>query len=369
MGEVTDEFSPSRLVFARARAGLSRVKLAKLAGISDRMLAYYEEGTYSPPCDVARELAFALNVPETFFAGDDIASIPMRAASFRAMSKMSAGRRDAALSSGALAVELNRWLEAHLNLPTPNVPAYERAAEDPAGAAQRLRFEWELGYAPLPNVLHLLEAHGVRVFCLPEHLVDIDAFSFRMSGTSIVVVNTRKSGERGRFDLAHELGHLVLHSDYDLPRGRERELEANRFAAAFLMPEQDVLAAGLRNAGVEAVVSAKHRWGVAAMALTHRLHELGITSDWTYTATCRRLSQMGYRSSEPGGRDRERSQLLEKALSVLRQRDIKIADVATDLRLHPSTIRELLFGLVLTAVDGGAETTAAQTRLRLLPDA
>ena len=60
------------------------------------------------------------------------------------------------------------------------------------------------------------------------------------------------------------------------------------------MPEEEVLAAGLRNAGVEHVLKAKKRWGVAAMALTYRLHELGVTTDWTYTSTCRRLAQMGY---------------------------------------------------------------------------
>lgn len=350
------EFTPSRLVFARSRAGLSRVKLAKLTGISDRTLAYYEEGAYAPPPEAWARLAVAVDVPPSFFSATDIDTVPVEAASFRALSKMSARRRDAALSSGALAIELNRWLERHLRLPTSDVPKYERAAADPAAAAQRLRFEWELGYAPIPNMTHLLEAHGVRIFCLPHDLTDVDAFSFRWHDSPIVLVNTRKSAERGRFDLAHELGHLVLHSDYDLPRGREREFEANRFAAGLLMPEEDVLAAGLRNTGVETVVRAKIRWGVAAIALAHRLHELGITTDWTYSATCRRLSQAGYRSSEPGGAEREQSQLLEKALAVLRERGIRIGDVARELHLHSATLHELLFGLVLTPIEGDAHT-------------
>jgi Zn-dependent peptidase ImmA (M78 family) len=168
------------------------------------------------------------------------------------------------------------------------------------------------------------------------------------------VLNTCKNAERGRFDVAHELGHLVIHSDYDLPRGREREFEANRFAAAFLMPEEDVLACRLRNAGPEQVIAAKRRWGVAAMALTHRLHELGLTTDWTYTATCRRLSQLGYRSSEPDGDVRETSKLLEKAFLVLREGGLRLPEVARELHLHTATLRELLFGLVLTSVDGGA---------------
>lgn len=362
-------FSPARLAFARSRAGLSRVRLAKAAGISSRMLAYYEDGIHEPPADVLQRLADASEVPPEFFFAPDLRSIPVEAASFRAVSKMSAGRRDAALSSGALAIELNTWLEDHLRLPPPDVPRYERAYADPTSAAQRLRFEWDLGYAPVPNMTHLLESHGVRIFCLSESLVDIDAFSFWHSRTPMALINTRKSAERSRFDLAHELAHLVIHSDYDLPRGRERELEANRFAAAFLMPEDDVLASGLRNAGPEAVLQARARWGVAAMALTHRLHELGITTDWTYTATCRRLSQLGFRSAEPGGRTRETSQLLEKSLAVLRGRGVRLRDVADELSLHVETLQQLLFGLVLTPVDGTAELNSKPAgRLRVVTD-
>lgn len=364
------DFTASRLAFARAKAGMTRTALAKEVGATPRVLAYYEEESRAPSADMLKRLAAALDVPVDFFSAPDLEEIPTDAASFRALTKMSAGRRDAALASGGLAIQLNDWLEARLNLPAADVPRYERAAGDPAGAAQRLRFEWELGYRRIDNVVHLLEAHGIRVFSLPEHLTDVDAFSFWWRGTPVVLLNTRKSAERGRFDAAHELGHLVIHSDYDLPRGRDRELEANRFAAAFLMPEEDVLASGLRNAGPDRVISAKKRWGVAAMALAHRLHELGLTTDWTYASTCRRLSQLGYRSSEPDGGVRETSKLLEKSFGLLRQRGIGIPEVARELRLHPATLRELLFGLTLTAVRGGGMAEGVATgpppRLQLL---
>ncbi len=65
-------------------------------------------------------------------------------------------------------------------------------------------------------------------------------------------LSTDKSGERGRFDAAHELGHLVLHGEHEDPRREDEisqrpcaEAEANRFAAAFLMPRSSVLARGL----------------------------------------------------------------------------------------------------------------------------
>lgn len=359
---MSSSFTPERLIFARNREGLTQTRLADLADVSPRSIAHYEGGDHVPSEDVVARLAKTLKVPVSFFGAPPLDVIEPEAASFRALSKMSALKRNAALTSGALAMQLNEWLEERLRLPTTDVPSYERGARDPESSARRVRNEWELGFAKIPNVVHLVEAHGARVFSLPEHLVDIDAFSFWWKNTPYILLNTRKSTERGRFDAAHELGHLVMHGDYDLPRGREREHEANRFAAAFLMPEEGVLASGLRNAGVERVLESKERWGVSATALAHRLHELGLTSDWTYHSTLRRLSQLGYRSGEPdeGGGPRERSQALEKAFALLKQRGLRQPDVARELHVHPETLRALLFGLVLTPMDGEAASVSGR---------
>lgn len=364
---MTGTFTPERLLFARNREGLTQTRLAKLADVSPRSIAHYESGDHVPGPEVVERFAAALNVPVSFFAAAPLEVIEPEAASFRALSKMGAAKRDAALTSGALAMSLSAWLEERLRLPAPAVPRYERGALDPESSARRLRNEWELGFAKVSNVVHLLEAHGVRVFSLPEHLADVDAFSFWWKGTPFVLLNTRKSAVRGRFDAAHELGHLVMHADHDMPRGRERELEANRFAAGFLMPEEDVLASGLRNGGVEAILAAKGRWGVSAAALAHRLHELGMTSDWTYHSTFRRLSQLGYRSGEPddeGQVPRERSQALEKAFGLLKERGIRQTDVARELHVHPETLRSLLFGLVLTPMSGRSESVGGRAQLR-----
>lgn len=366
---MTGNFTPERLSFARNRVGLTRSRLARDAGVSPRSVANYEDGTSSPGPGTVEALAKALDVPPAFFYGPPPVDVTVGAVSFRALTKMSAIRRDSALASGSLAIELNGWLEQRLHMPAPDVPTYETSASDPVNAAQRLRYAWDMGFAKIPNMVHLLEARGVRVFSLPEHLIEVDAFSFWWRGVPYVILNPHKSAERGRFDAAHELGHLVMHSEYDLPRGREREFEANRFAAAFLMPEQDVLSRRLRNAGPARVLEEKARWGVAAMALTHRLHELGLTSDWVYATTCRRLSQMGYRRGEPDtvGAPRETSLVLEKAFAALRERGIGHVDVAGELRVHPSTLRDLIFGLVMTQVDGGGATSpGGQPRLHLV---
>jgi Zn-dependent peptidase ImmA (M78 family) len=171
-------------------------------------------------------------------------------------------------------------------------------------------------------------------------------------GTPYLFLNVRKSAEPGRFDAAHELGHLILQGEEQSPHGPEAEREANRFAAAFLMPRDSVLARVPLNASIQHVVQAKRVWKVAAMALAHRLHEIGLSTDWHYRSICYELGKRGYRSKELYGIPRETSQVLDKVFRALRSEGITATSIARDLHVNSELLSELVFGLVVTTVDG-----------------
>ncbi|WP_328866459.1 ImmA/IrrE family metallo-endopeptidase [Streptomyces sp. NBC_00304] len=211
-------------------------------------------------------------------------------------------------------------------------------------------------------MVHLLEAHGVRVFSLSRDCPEVDAFSFWDRGVPFVLLGTEKTAERGRFDAAHELGHLVLHGEEQVPHGPEAEGEAHRFAAALLMPAADVLAHTPRNPSTNWILQAKRRWKVAAMALAHRLHELGLTTEWQYRTHCVDLGRLGYRKAEPqSGLARETSQVLGKVFAALRAEGTPQADVARDLQLRAADLSDLIFGLVVTAQNGGRSPLGSGT--------
>jgi Zn-dependent peptidase ImmA (M78 family)/transcriptional regulator with XRE-family HTH domain len=361
-------FTPSRLRHARERRGLTKTTLAREAGISLRSLKEYELGDRPPGPAAVAALAKTLNVPEEFLAADDLDALPVGAASFRALSKTSASRRDMALAVGRAVIEVDVWISQHFELPSADVPTLEVGHDDPENAARVVRERWGMGEAPVTNMVHALEAHGVRVFSLPEEIAEVDGFSLWWGGTPYVLLNPRKSGERGRFDAAHELGHLVMHAQHDLPAGRERETAANRFAAAFLMPRSSVLSAGLQHATVDRILSGRSYWKVAAVALTHRLRELGLLTEWEYTNRIVTLSRLGYRSGEPGGVPRETSLLLAKVLHALRQERLGAAGLAQRLRMSPEDLNAYLFGLTPTVLGGaGAGGTSNAPRLTVLP--
>lgn len=312
----------------------------------------WEAGDVEPLPANLDALAVALEVPVTFFSEPDLDFVPLEAVSFRALSKMTARQRDSATAAGAIAVGLSRWIDNRFRLPVPDVPTLE--GYDPERAAAVVRERWGLGQTPISNLVHVLEAHGVRVFSLASDVASVDAYSFKMEGVPYIFLNTLKTGERRRFDAAHELGHLVLHCGDEIPHGKAAEQEAQAFAAALLMPRSSVLAAGLRNASLDRILTAKRQWKIAAMALTHRLHELDLMTEWGYRDACVRLSQMGYRSGEPRGAIvPETSQVLAKVFKALRDQGVGPADVAEHLHLTHDELNRHVFGLVPLAVDGG----------------
>lgn len=350
-------FTPERLVLARRRRRMTLSMLSTASDVSPQSLTAYENGRKNPSEETLSSLAKALHFPASFFAAPPAPEMPVGAVSFRAPTRMSAAERESALSSGSIAADFNLWLEDRFRLPKANVPACPDLT--PEEAASHVRAFWGLGEATAPHMVHLLEANGVRVFSLPRDCRDIDAFSIMRSGTPYVFLNTSKTGERGRFDVAHELGHLVLHSEHRTPCGRASEPEANAFASEFLMPRAGVLAQQLHNASVERILSAKRKWGVSAMALAYRLRTLGLLSDWRFHQAVKHLASMGYRKDEPGSTlVRESSKLLAKVFEVLRDRGDTVADISAAVNIYPDDLNEYVFGLVPISLAGGGERSA-----------
>nr|WP_315239982.1 XRE family transcriptional regulator [uncultured Albidiferax sp.] len=354
------EFNPNRMSLARRRRGLTKTKLAELIGVEVRSITGYESSEFKPEKDRLQQLADQLHFPVQFFLGDDIQEITPDVVSFRSMSKMTAGQRDSALGAGAVALMLNQWIEQRFELPEANLPDLSQEPS-PAAAAVALRRIWGLGELPIKNMVHLLEARGVRVFSLSLDTAHVDAYSMWHSSTPYVFLNTMKSCERSRFDAAHELGHLVLHRHAG-PKVRAAEREANQFASAFLMPEGSVLAQAPVMPTVDLLVKHKVSWTVSVAALAYRLKDLCLVNEWHYRMLCIEIAQRGYQKSEPNEAPRETSQVFQKVFAALREDGLTRSDIAAALAVHVNDLDELVFGLVLTVLQGDARGSTQPRR-------
>jgi Zn-dependent peptidase ImmA (M78 family) len=244
-----------------------------------------------------------------------------------------------------MTMEFADWLHEKYSIPNPTIAGFNGA--DPETTAEILRAGWHLGDRPITNLLHALEANGVRVFSITADTREVDAFSFWRDGIPYIFLSTSKTAERQRFDLAHELGHLVMHAEFDaVPQGREREAEANSFASALLMPADGVMSQGMRGASVPRILQCKTYWKVSAMALANRLHQLRLLSDWQYRSTCIELAQAGYRTSEPDSSlVPETSQILRKVFFGTKSSRVT-QEVLRDLNLTRNELQSHMEGLV-----------------------
>jgi Zn-dependent peptidase ImmA (M78 family)/DNA-binding XRE family transcriptional regulator len=336
--------NPERVELVRRRLGLTKIGFAKILGVDRKTLQRFEDGGEMSDAVIAR-LCDVSSYPKEFFEKSDFEYPNPDGVSFRSLRSLTAAARDGALAAGALAFEVDDWIKDRFDLPDHSLPRANNTS--PEAAAASLRSYWGIGNRPIGNMINMLESHGVRVFSLVEETRHLDAYSFWRNERPYVFLNTLKTAEHGRFDAAHELGHLVMHR-HSGSGHKSAEDEAHAFASEFLMPRADLLAHIPVVREFDDLIKAKKRWRVSVAALNYALHKLGVISDWRYRGFCIELNRLG-RSNEPEGIEPETSQVWIKILSALWREGTTLSHVAKNLSIPERELSNLLFGIAAPA--------------------
>jgi Zn-dependent peptidase ImmA (M78 family)/transcriptional regulator with XRE-family HTH domain len=325
-------FDGARLRLARHLAGLRKSELAARMDKSPTAVAAWESGAKRPTAATVGQLALSLSVEPGFFAvrPDDVAAVSTTP-HFRSLRSTSQLARDQAFAYGQLAVDIATSLERHVQLPEPGIPSFPVAVDDRTGdgpeqAAQLIREQWDMGAGPAGYLVRLLENHGVLVVFSPLQTASVDAYSFDSRLRPVVILNPiKRDYYRQRFDVAHELGHLVMHSDAE-PGGKIVEEQAHRFAAELLMPADEIydrLPTAMGGSAWRTFAQLKEQWGVSIQALLYRARWLGVLSEVSYRNAMATISARGWRRNEPGLINTlEQASLLPRAVELLAQEGI-----------------------------------------------
>lgn len=329
-------FDGGRLTLARHLAGLRKSDLAVKVEKSATAVAAWESGAKRPTATTVARLALSLGVEPGYFSvrPDNVAALSATP-HFRSLRSTTQVARDQAFAYGQVAVDIAQTLERHVefpdcDVPTCPVPIDDATGDGPEHAAGLVREQWELGCGPVGHLVRLVENRGILVVFSPPQTATVDAYSFDSRLRPVIVLNPIKHDYyRQRFDVAHELGHLIMHGDAE-PGGRIVEQQAHRFASELLMPAneiRDVLPV-IMGANVWATLGKlKERWGVSMQALLFRARRLGRLGDVSYRNAMTTVSARGWRRDEPGLVNTiEQPSLLPKAVELL-------ADVGIDERL------------------------------------
>lgn len=209
----------NKLKVARQAAGLSLRALADAMNgvVSAQAIGKYERNEDMPGSKALIALAKALGVSEEFLLSED--QLSLEGVDFRKKLGTSS-KEEAAVQARAIHM-LERYLviEDLLHLRSveweqPRSAPYPvsdiRDAED---AARSVRDDWGLGNDPIPQLAELLEERGIKV--LSMDLNDVDGLAARVrrkdrDAARVIVIKRGTWSERKRFNLAHELGHMVI---------------------------------------------------------------------------------------------------------------------------------------------------------------
>ncbi|MEZ7279747.1 ImmA/IrrE family metallo-endopeptidase [Pseudoalteromonas sp. 68 DY56-GL68] len=165
-----------------------------------------------------------------------------------------------------------------------------------------MRNEWGLGLNPIHDMIDTLESKGVMIICTDvETSKKFDGLAGNINGLPVVVISSAQSGDRQRFTLAHELGHLVLHNR--LSENLDEEKACNYFAGAFLLPSTSLIQhLGKSRTQLEAqeLYMLKHEYGISMLASLYRALQSGVISPQTQKNMFIWFGKQGWRTQEPG---------------------------------------------------------------------
>jgi Zn-dependent peptidase ImmA (M78 family)/transcriptional regulator with XRE-family HTH domain len=347
-------FWGARLQIAREFKELTQKTLADEVAASPALISLCEAGRKNPSVDLVQAFGEVLGFEPEFFFQEVDDCFREEQCSFRHRRSAPERMKTKIRAHATLIGMVIGRLRSLLRFPPQDIPSFPLTtgtATEIEDTADNCRKHWNLGLdGPIMQVGRVFERAGVVIV---PHLVKttkIDAFS-RCGPTSVIFLNKSiPSTSRWNFDIAHEGGHLVMHSGMETG-SIETERQANRFASAFLMPrrafshEFSVAEFSWRH-----VFSFKRRWHTSASSIVRRAFDLGLIDAVQYRKAYKYMSFQGWTTKgEPEEPAFQEPELLSAALMSLGNRvKLTMEDLRTQLHFTPETFKNVT-GVVIPA--------------------
>ncbi len=328
-------FQGERLSQILAARRLTQVQLAGLVGVSPATISKWRAGSQAPEREALDRLAGVVNVTPEWFtrAPSSKVSLPL----FRSNASAHVAARAMLEARLEWAQDLGLALAEFVDYPAVNLPV--RTFVDPdqittyeiEAAAAECRELWRLGRTAVQDLALAIEGAGVVLIREETGISQIEglsAWSSALCRPLVLLSADKDNGYRSRFDLAHELGHLILHRYIARPTERERhnqlEKQAHHFAGAFLLPAETFSNEVRTPVTLDDLLLLKRRWGVSVAAMVMRLRALKILDEDGAQSLFKRRSARWGGKAEPGDGDRapEQPRLLRRTIDLLTDQNV-----------------------------------------------
>lgn len=343
-----------RIRQAREIRGYTQQQLAERIGVTQPTIAYLERTLslqlFEPSDEMLQAIALQTGFPLQFFRQESGPDFPLGSLLYRKRNALTSQDKRRLHQSARLIYETAEKMAEHLNTVPVRIPRIEK--EEPVEAARITRSALGLSPdSPVRNLVHQLEKNGVFVFAVPYSIDDHDAFSLWADSDlsnhtprrPVIVFSVGKPGDRLRFTIAHEFGHLVMHHSF--PNGlKQVESEANQFASEFLMPAEVMRQEITKPVTLNSLAELKPRWGVSIRALIMRAGDLGIISAKQTRTLHQQIMTLKLNKNEPSGVSipAEKPRAFKKMAEVLHDGPINYGQIARYANAPISLIREVM---------------------------
>lgn len=264
---------------------------------------------------LAAQLAAATGVTVDWLSRPPSRELSALSPHFRARSRTTETTKAAGMAWAELVNEAYLVLGDRGRVRSLPVQLEQQHGKDPKTAARLVRRQLGFGpLEPLPYLLIAVERLGVRILGLPWREATVDAFCAWAGPTPTLALAADVPGDRLRWNIAHELGHLVLHRSDQ--QGKDVEAEADVFAAELLTPLDALRLQMPAHLTLRSLTMLKTQWGVSVKSLVRRAKELGVVDDERATSLYRQISARGWNKAEPGFVLREKPRALRKSLEI-----------------------------------------------------
>ncbi len=351
-----ENINPARLKQARISRGYSLADLADRIGVTKQYISQCELGITNASSIIYR-LCDVLNYPISFFSKLTKGIETSSATYFRSRKTTPKKLKEAANEKVELFSEIKDFFEEYVNYPELNLPSDielkdEYTLEDIEKIAINVREYWKLGRGPIDNLVAVLQENGIIISKIKVGNSKIDAFSKWINSTPYIFLSIDKdSAVRSRFDIAHELCHILLHqyiSKEDIEckeKLNQIEKEADAFAGAFLLPAEtfsrEVFSSSLDN-----LVRLKERWKVSIGCMINRCSSLGLFTDNQVAYLKKQMTYKNYWRREPLD-DKiqcEIPYLYKQIIELLLENDvISKYDIVDRIAMNPEEIEEYCY--------------------------
>lgn len=359
-----------RVKQAREIRRLTQTELAEAVNVNQSTIARLEANGIAQPNEaLLHAIAFRTGFPIAFFRQESGPEFPLGSLLFRRRLSLASTDKDHIRQTARLSFELVEKFFSQSKQIKPIEVRIARFSSPPELAARATRDA--LGFSPdtpITRLMLYLEKSGVLVLSLPVSIPKYDAFSLWTGGESrkpVIILSANKPGDRQRFNLAHELGHLVMHHPMTVGNATA-EREANKFAAEFLMPEEVIKREMLASMPLTLtdLAELKRRWGVSIQALIMRALSLGLLTRRQVAQRFLRLNALGWREKEPVDIPAEKPRLLRKLAETIYGVSFDSEKVAALVHAPGKFIEEIM---AMHASFEDIQVVAANSSARLAP--